>query len=91
MPTLAMNQLEDLVARGLERAGAGATMARVTAEALVAAEAEGMSSHGLFRATQYAAHLKSGRADGTAKRSASDTAQCSARATPSAAGQPRGP
>ena len=67
MPTLAMNELEDLVARGLVRAGAGDAMARVTAEALVAAEAEGLSSHGLFRAAQYAGHLKSGRADGTAE------------------------
>jgi (2R)-3-sulfolactate dehydrogenase (NADP+) len=41
-------------------------MARSTAAALVAAEAEGMSSHGLFRAAQYAAHLKSGRVDGKA-------------------------
>lgn len=67
MPTLAMNELENLVAGGLERAGAGAATARITAEALVAAEAEGLSSHGLFRAAQYAGHLRSGRADGTAE------------------------
>ena len=67
MPTMAMNELEDLVSRGLERAGAGAAMARCTAEALVAAEAEGLASHGLFRASQYAGHLKSGRAIGSAE------------------------
>ena len=67
MPTVAMQDLEDLVGRGLERAGAGPAMARVTAQALVGAEAEGLASHGLFRAAQYAGHLKSGRADGTAE------------------------
>jgi (2R)-3-sulfolactate dehydrogenase (NADP+) len=67
MPTMAMKELEDLVAGGLLRAGAGAAMARSTAQALVAAEAEGMASHGLFRAAQYAGHLKSGRIDGAAQ------------------------
>lgn len=67
MPIVAMSELEDLVAHGLERAGANASMSRCTAEALVAAEAEGLASHGLFRASQYAGHLKSGRADGAAK------------------------
>jgi (2R)-3-sulfolactate dehydrogenase (NADP+) len=54
--------LEDLVAEGLAKAGAGTVMARTTAQALVAAEAEGMASHGLFRAGQYAGHLKSAAA-----------------------------
>ena len=67
MPKLAMDELEELVARGLTHAGAGETMARVTAQALVAAEAEGLSSHGLFRAAQYAGHLRGGRADGSAE------------------------
>ena len=66
MPRIALQELEDLVAAGLARAGAGADMARTTAAALVAAEAEGMSSHGLFRVAQYAGHLKSGRVDGAA-------------------------
>jgi len=66
MPTLAMKDLEDLVATGLERAGAASAMARSTAEALVAAEADGMSSHGLFRVAQYAGHLRNGRVDGSA-------------------------
>ncbi|MEO6270409.1 MAG: Ldh family oxidoreductase [Lautropia sp.] len=67
MPTMAMKELQDLVAAGLERAGAGEAMAQATAQALVAAEAEGMSSHGLFRAAQYAGHLRSGRANGSAQ------------------------
>lgn len=66
MPTVAMKNLEDLVAAGLERAGAGTAMARSTAEALVAAEGDGMSSHGLFRVAQYAGHLRNGRVDGSA-------------------------
>ena len=67
MPRIALHELEDLVAAGLARAGAGEIMARTTAAALVAAEAEGMSSHGLFRAAQYAGHLRSGRVDGAAE------------------------
>jgi (2R)-3-sulfolactate dehydrogenase (NADP+) len=41
-------------------------MARVTADALVAAEAQGLSSHGVVRVIQYATHLRNGRADGNA-------------------------
>jgi (2R)-3-sulfolactate dehydrogenase (NADP+) len=67
MPTLTMKDLEDLVIAGLVRAGAGPAMARSTAQALVAAEAEGMASHGLFRVAQYAGHLRSGRVDGAAQ------------------------
>ena len=40
MPRIALHELEDLVAAGLARAGAGEIMARTTATALVAAEAE---------------------------------------------------
>ncbi len=66
MPTIALQELEELVAGGLGRAGAGDAMARTTAAALVAAEAEGLSSHGLFRVAQYASHLRNGRVDGAA-------------------------
>lgn len=66
MPTIALQELEELVAGGLARAGAGDAMARTTAAALVAAEAEGLSSHGLFRVAQYASHLRNGRVDGAA-------------------------
>jgi (2R)-3-sulfolactate dehydrogenase (NADP+) len=66
MPTVTMKELEDLVADGLRLAGAGPVMARTTAEALVAAEADGMASHGLFRVAQYAGHLRNGRVDGSA-------------------------
>ena len=41
-------------------------MAATTAQALVAAEAQGLSSHGMGRVPQYALHLRNGRADGRA-------------------------
>jgi (2R)-3-sulfolactate dehydrogenase (NADP+) len=41
-------------------------MAEATARALVLAEAQGLSSHGLGRVAQYAAHLRNGRVDGAA-------------------------
>ena len=59
-------ELRDLATRALRRAGASESMARTTAEALVAAEAQGLSSHGIARVTQYATHLRNGRADGNA-------------------------
>lgn len=42
-------------------------MAQVTAQALVAAEAEGLAGHGLSRVALYCTHLREGRADGRAK------------------------
>lgn len=50
----------------LRGAGANDAMALSTARALVLAEAQGLSSHGLSRVAQYAAHLRNGRADGQA-------------------------
>jgi (2R)-3-sulfolactate dehydrogenase (NADP+) len=41
-------------------------MAMMTAAALVDAEAQGLSSHGIARVAQYATHLRNGRADGRA-------------------------
>ncbi len=42
-------------------------MARMTAEALVAAEMEGLTGHGLSRVALYAQHVREGRTDGAAK------------------------
>ena len=42
-------------------------MAAATARALVAADAQGLASHGVSRVPQYATHLANGRADGTAR------------------------
>jgi (2R)-3-sulfolactate dehydrogenase (NADP+) len=41
-------------------------MADATARALVAADAQGLASHGVSRVPQYATHLGNGRADGSA-------------------------
>ena len=67
MPRLPLDEARSLAAAALERAGAHPRMAAATAAALVAAEAEGQSGHGLSRIAQYAAFLRNGRADGSAE------------------------
>jgi (2R)-3-sulfolactate dehydrogenase (NADP+) len=67
VPRLSLGQLRELARRSLMRAGADATMASTTADALVYADARGLSSHGVARVAQYAAHLSNGRADGNAQ------------------------
>ena len=66
MAQLSIEQATGLARRGLRQAGAGETMASSTAAALVLAEAQGLTSHGLSRVPQYAIHLRNGRADGAA-------------------------
>ena len=66
MPTLPLADLQSLAQRALAHAGANAAMAASTARALVAAQAQGLASHGLSRVTQYAGFLKNGREDGKA-------------------------
>ena len=63
---IALSELADLARRALERAGASPAMADATAKALVAAEAQGLASHGVARVPQYAAHVRLGRVDGNA-------------------------
>ena len=63
---IALDEAHTLAARALMRAGAGGAMAAATADALVEAEAQGLSSHGLSRIAQYTTHLRNGRADGSA-------------------------
>jgi (2R)-3-sulfolactate dehydrogenase (NADP+) len=67
MPKISNDELTRLAARALERAGASAAMAEATARALVAADAQGLASHGVSRVPQYAAHLRLGRVDGGAR------------------------
>jgi (2R)-3-sulfolactate dehydrogenase (NADP+) len=67
MPRVRADELARLAARALERAGASPAMAESTARALVAADAQGLASHGVSRVPQYAAHLRLGRVDGGAK------------------------
>ena len=66
MARLALNELRALAERALANAGAGAAMAAATAKALVAADAQGLASHGVSRVPQYAGHLKINRAVGNA-------------------------
>jgi (2R)-3-sulfolactate dehydrogenase (NADP+) len=66
MPKIALSELTALATRALERAGASTAMAGVTAQALVAADAQGLASHGVARVPQYAAHVRLGRVDGKA-------------------------
>ncbi|MEO5845056.1 MAG: Ldh family oxidoreductase, partial [Caldimonas sp.] len=63
---LSLAEATTRVADALRRAGAGAAMAEATARALVLAEAQGLSSHGLGRVAQYTTHLRNGRVDGAA-------------------------
>ena len=64
---LAVGEATALAARALKRAGASRATAQATAQALVAAESEGLSGHGLSRVALYCQHLREGRADGKAK------------------------
>ena len=61
MARITMDEAVALVDAALQRAGAGARMARSTARALVLAEAQGLGSHGLSRVAQYCSHLRVGR------------------------------
>ncbi len=61
-----LTEARERVARALQGAGASDAMAASTAGALVLAESQGLSSHGLTRVAQYATHLRNGRADGQA-------------------------
>ena len=67
MPTLSIDELTDLAARGLKRAGASKSMALAAAKALVAADTEGLATHGASRVALYAQHVREGRVDGKAK------------------------
>ncbi len=67
MAKLAVDELRALAEVALAKAGANAAMARATARALVAADAQGLASHGVSRVPQYAGHLKINRAVGSAQ------------------------
>src|SRR5688572_25755484 len=67
MEQVSVAELTALTQRALERAGASAAMASATAAALVAAESEGLTGHGVSRVALYCRHLSEGRANGTAR------------------------
>lgn len=66
MPVVPLDELTRLVERALQGAGASQSMAQAAAEHLVAAEAQGLASHGVSRTPLYCAHLRNGRTDGKA-------------------------
>lgn len=65
-PRISPADLERVMTAALANAGATPAMARATACALVAAELEGLGSHGASRIPQYCGHLRNGRATGSA-------------------------
>jgi len=67
MPRILIDDLTELAARALKRAGASKSAAAATAKALVAADAEGLATHGVSRVRLYCEHLRQGRAIGKAK------------------------
>ena len=67
MPTLNIEDLTTLAARALQRAGASKSMSLAAARALVAADSEGLATHGVSRVALYAQHVREGRVNGKAK------------------------
>jgi (2R)-3-sulfolactate dehydrogenase (NADP+) len=70
MSTLTLAQAEDLAAAALMRCCTAPDNARAVARALVAAEADGLTGHGLTRLPSYAAQARAGKVDGFAVPSA---------------------
>jgi (2R)-3-sulfolactate dehydrogenase (NADP+) len=64
--TISSEDLERLVAAALETAGTSAPNASSVARALVAAEIDGQSGHGLSRVASYVAQVRVGKVDGRA-------------------------
>jgi (2R)-3-sulfolactate dehydrogenase (NADP+) len=65
-PRVDPQELETLMVRALVASGASRATAAATAAALLAAEMEGIASHGVSRMPQYCSHLRNGRASGSA-------------------------
>lgn len=65
--TVAIADAVDLVADALRRCRTSPSNARTVAEAVVAAEADGLEGHGLIRVASYARQAKSGKVDGFAE------------------------
>jgi (2R)-3-sulfolactate dehydrogenase (NADP+) len=64
--TLTPDAAQDLAMGALVAAGASEANAQATAIALVAAEVDGQTGHGLSRVASYAAQLRAGKVDGRA-------------------------
>jgi len=66
MSLIPTDKLTALAADALRASGASDSMARIAAKYLVAADAQGLGTHGVARVPTYCGHLKSGRARGDA-------------------------
>lgn len=66
MSRLSITALTSLAVRALRASGASDSQARSAARYLVAADAQGLVTHGVARVPTYCAHLRSGRAKGGA-------------------------
>jgi (2R)-3-sulfolactate dehydrogenase (NADP+) len=66
MPLIAIPDLTALACAALHASGASNSQARAAARYLVAADAQGLATHGVARVPTYCAHLESGRAQGEA-------------------------
>ena len=67
MPRIALDQLTELAAATLVKAGAAPTQAAATARALVAADRDDLATHGVSRIPLYVDHLATARVDGSAQ------------------------
>lgn len=66
MALLKIDELTSLATRALEQAGASPSAAAAAAHVLVAADAQGLASHGVSRVPQYTTFLRNGRSSTTA-------------------------
>ena len=67
MPILSIAECETLAQQALAASGAAGGPSASTAKALVAAETDGQSGHGLGRVPSYAAQVRAGKVDGHAQ------------------------
>ncbi len=67
MPRQTIEQLTDLAVRAIKRAGASKSMALAASKALVAADSQGLATHGVSRVALYAQHVSEGRVNGKAR------------------------
>jgi (2R)-3-sulfolactate dehydrogenase (NADP+) len=77
--TLPLAAVEELVTLALVKSGASQSNAASTAAALVAAQVDGQTGHGLSRVASYAAQVKSGKINGRAQPELSHTRAASIR------------
>ncbi len=79
MSVLSLEQMRDLIVRVMTASKTSAEAADAIADALVAAEADGLSSHGLSRTPFYADQAISGKVDGHAEAAVTQTAAAALR------------